>query len=201
MSPLGLHLRNSGSNKRVITFRGKRITDIDGIGARGSDLLLISAKSIRYNDELSVGDYRAVRNASPVTNWCPSAMQHYAETCGFMRVLLFARIGTARRAISFLLNLFPVEPGAFAMRRPRVRSSRRPPTFARMYRTELRLASQPSRDSTSRPAAISSNNSHSRKGHASFVPHMFMRRAVDETHASALTSALHRVGRTPAPPL
>jgi len=107
MSPLGLHLRNSGSNKRVITFRGKRITDIDGIGARGSDLLLISAKSIRYNDELSVGDYRAVRNASPVTNWCPSAMQHYAETCGFMRVLLFARIGTARRAISFLLNLLP----------------------------------------------------------------------------------------------
>jgi len=69
-------------HRRVLRQSGRALTDVDGVGVKDSYLLLVSAKSIRYSDELSLGDFRAVRNASStVLNACLAA----GDVAAFLR--------------------------------------------------------------------------------------------------------------------
>jgi hypothetical protein len=59
---------------RTLELRGKAITDIDAIGARGSTLLAVSCKSVVYRGLHDKGDHAAVRNMATlvenaVTAW------------------------------------------------------------------------------------------------------------------------------------
>jgi len=47
-----------------IRHGGRVITDLDGIGAHGDTLLIVSCKSLIYSAEYDIGGYAAVRNAA-----------------------------------------------------------------------------------------------------------------------------------------
>lgn len=49
--------------QKPLTLGGKTLTDIDAIGTRGGDLLIVSCKSIPYTMDYDRGVYNAIRNA------------------------------------------------------------------------------------------------------------------------------------------
>jgi hypothetical protein len=49
--------------QKTLCIDGKAVTDIDAIGTRGGDLLLVSCKSIPYTLEYDRGSHNAIRNA------------------------------------------------------------------------------------------------------------------------------------------
>lgn len=48
---------------RTLILKGKKLTDIDAIGAQGDTLLLIQCKSLVYRDEYDMGETRGILNA------------------------------------------------------------------------------------------------------------------------------------------
>jgi hypothetical protein len=62
--------------QKHLKLYGKQLTDIDAIGARGKDLLIVSCKSIPYSMEYDQGVYRTIRNAE---NTAIKAVFHWKE--------------------------------------------------------------------------------------------------------------------------
>ena len=59
---------------RVLRRSDRDLCDVDAIASRGKQLLLVSAKSIRFGESLERGDFRGVRNAaSTVSQACSDA--------------------------------------------------------------------------------------------------------------------------------
>jgi hypothetical protein len=66
---------------RTLRHNRKSITDVDAVGARGGQLLLISCKSILYA-EYEIADYRVLRNASDQVQ---KAVIAWNQICSFLR--------------------------------------------------------------------------------------------------------------------
>lgn len=72
---------------RTLRRGGRAVTDIDAIGERGSELLLISCKSIPYSREYDRGAYTVVRNAASliekaVASWSRTAHDLFVNPVG-----------------------------------------------------------------------------------------------------------------------
>ena len=86
--------------KRVLKLNQRDVTDVDAIGACGTDLLIVSAKSRVFTEAFDRGDFTAVRNAATmVTEACRDATRVSRELLthpvgdnynlgGFSRVLI-----------------------------------------------------------------------------------------------------------------
>lgn len=61
--------------RRTLYIDGKAVTDIDAIGKRDGDLLLVSCKSIPYTLEYDRGSHNAIRNAESTVS---EAVDHWA---------------------------------------------------------------------------------------------------------------------------
>lgn len=70
-----------------LTLRGKTLTDIDAIGTRGKDLLIVSCKSIPYTMDYDRGVYKAIRNAETTV---VNAVAHWK---GIVELLDATRVG------------------------------------------------------------------------------------------------------------
>jgi len=67
--------------RRTLRHNGKRVTDIDAIGANRRKLLLISCKSILYA-EYESANYKILRNASDTVE---KAVIEWKQTCEFFK--------------------------------------------------------------------------------------------------------------------
>lgn len=73
--------------QKALTLGGKVLTDIDAIGTRGRDLLIVSCKSIPYTMEYDQGAYKAIRNAETTV---VDAVAHWK---GIVEILDATRVG------------------------------------------------------------------------------------------------------------
>ena len=67
--------------RRVLRYQGKRVTDIDAIGAKGNKLLVVSCKSLLYA-EYEIADYKILRNASEALQ---KAVMEWKRFCEFFK--------------------------------------------------------------------------------------------------------------------
>lgn len=72
--------------QKPLTLGGKTLTDIDAIGTRGRDLLIVSCKSIPYTMEYDRGDYKAIRNAETTVVDAVAHWKGIVETLDATRV-------------------------------------------------------------------------------------------------------------------
>lgn len=72
--------------QKHLSLGGKKLTDIDAIGIRGRDLLIVSCKSIPYTMEYDRGDYKAIRNAESTVVDAVAHWKGIVETLDATRV-------------------------------------------------------------------------------------------------------------------
>ncbi|KRE86034.1 hypothetical protein ASG75_10905 [Rhodanobacter sp. Soil772] len=73
--------------QKPLTLGGKALTDIDAIGTRGRDLLIVSCKSIPYTMDYDRGVYNAIRNTETTV---VNAVAHWK---GIVKTLDATRVG------------------------------------------------------------------------------------------------------------
>lgn len=72
--------------QKPLTLGGKTLTDIDAIGTRGRDLLIVSCKSIPYTMDYDRGSYNSIRNAETTVVNAVAHWKDIVETLNATRV-------------------------------------------------------------------------------------------------------------------